>query len=80
MNIDIDYGFLYYTANVNVMDMYWRTFGGGFWYNLKEEDRKAARKRLKDEVWEDIYSEYPALMSVLLQEVTPAKASAAADA
>jgi hypothetical protein len=62
MNIDIDYGFIYYTANVNVVGMYWRTFGGGFWYNIKEEDRKIARRRLKEEVWEDIYDEYPALI------------------
>ena len=64
MEIDINYALVYYTTNVNIMGMYWKTFGTAFWYDARLENYHQAHKRANDIVWEEIYDQFPHLKGI----------------
>lgn len=67
MNLDTNFGFLYYTTNVNIMDFHWKAYGYGDWFDKRTETRKEARKRIKEAVWEDIYDDNPHLQGTSIK-------------
>jgi hypothetical protein len=62
MEIDINYALVHYTTNVNIYEFHWKGYGMAIWYDTRLEERKDARKRLKDMVWEDIFFDNPQLV------------------
>lgn len=67
MNLDTNFGFLYYTTNVNIHEFHWKAYGYGDWFDKRAETRKEARKRIRDAVWEDILEDNPHLQGTSIR-------------
>ena len=76
MEIDINYALVYYTTNVNVMGLQWKTFGTAFWYDARLENYHQAQVRANNIVWDEIYDQFPHLRNIEFKytdncEITP---------
>lgn len=61
MDIDIHFALAYYTTNINIFEFNWKTFGHALWYDARTETYHEAMERVKDIVWEEIYTHFPNL-------------------
>lgn len=64
MEIDINYSLVYYTTNVNIYEYHWKGYGLAVWYDTRLENYHQAKERIKNIVWEEIYSDHPHLKGV----------------
>lgn len=61
MEIDINFALVYYTTNVNIFEYHWKGYGMAIWFDTRIEDYHQAKERVKNIVWEEIYSDNPNL-------------------
>lgn len=61
MNLDITFAFVYYTTNYCIGGYNWRGGALGIWYDTKIETYFQACDRVKDMVWDKIYTDWPHL-------------------
>ena len=67
MNIDINFSIAYWGGNINVTGFHWQPYGHGLWYDTTKETYSQAVDRIKEIIWQKVYSDHPHLVGTELK-------------